>query len=87
MDQIIDCLNVLSYRTRNALSVLDISLAETETLMENIVLLRRLLTRWKNAEKSSGQSNPLSESIDDLIMRFFELEGMAKEQRDRLRER
>ena len=84
MDQVIDYLNVLSYQTRSVLSVLDISLTETQILVENIVQIRRLLTRWKKYETSLGQNNQLATSINDLIVKYFELEGMAKEQRNRL---
>ncbi len=84
MDQVIESLNALSYKTRNVLSLLDISPGEMQILVENIVLVRRLLTQWKNAETSLERNSRRAESINDLITKYFELEGMAKERRNGL---
>ncbi len=84
MDQFITTLKVLSHRTRNVLVLLDISPAETQTLAENIAQVKMMLVRLKDAGIRQCQNVQLTESIDDLILNYLELEEMAAKQKKRL---
>jgi hypothetical protein len=84
-ERLFNALHDLELRSRSGIGKKEYTHEEAEELARYVAQVRMLLTEWGLLEKGGGKNPKTVATLDDLRIRYRELEGMVKEVRNDLR--